>query len=140
MNKNSNSFEIIFDSKSENESFARVVVAAFCTRLDPTLEEISDIKTAVSEAVTNCIVHGYEGREGKISLKCELNDNELTIEVHDDGVETGYIESLKEFALMVHTRDLLLDSRTTMEMRERIEKMLCNHYGIHYSEELESYV
>ena len=86
MNKNSNSFEIIFDSKSENESFARVVVAAFCTRLDPTLEEISDIKTAVSEAVTNSIVHGYEGREGKISLKCELNDNELTIEVHDDGV------------------------------------------------------
>lgn len=92
MNKNSNSFEIIFDSKSENESFARVVVAAFCTRLDPTLEEISDIKTAVSEAVTNCIVHGYEGREGKISLKCELNDNELTIEVHDDGVGIDDIE------------------------------------------------
>ena len=54
--------------------------------------------------------------------------------------ETGYIESLKEFAVMVHMRDLLLDSRTTMEMRERIEKMLCNHYGIHYNEELESYV
>lgn len=96
MNKNSNSFEIIFDSKSENESFARVVVAAFCTRLDPTLEEISDIKTAVSEAVTNCIVHGYEGREGKISLKCELNDNELTIEVHDDGVGIDDIERAME--------------------------------------------
>ena len=95
-NKNSNSFEIIFDSKSENESFARVVVAAFCTRLDPTLEEISDIKTAVSEAVTNCIVHGYEGREGKISLKCELNDNELTIEVHDDGVGIDDIERAME--------------------------------------------
>ena len=54
--------------------------------------------------------------------------------------ETGYIENLKEFAVMVHTRDLLLDNRTTMEMRERIEKMLCNHYGIHYNEELESYV
>ena len=96
MNKNSNSFEIIFDSKSENESFARVVVAAFCTRLDPTLEEISDIKTAVSEAVTNCIVHGYEGREGKISLKCELNDNELAIEVHDDGVGIDDIERAME--------------------------------------------
>ena len=61
--------ELIIDSKSENESFARVAVAAFCTRLDPTLEEITDIKTAVSEAVTNCIVHGYEGGKGKIYLQ-----------------------------------------------------------------------
>lgn len=68
----------------------------FVQDLDPTLEEISDIKTAVSEAVTNCIVHGYEGREGKISLKCELNDNELTIEVHDDGVGIDDIERAME--------------------------------------------
>lgn len=81
-----NYMELIFDSKSENESFARVVVAAFCARLDPTLEEISDIKTAVSEAVTNCVVHGYEGGPGKIKLKCILDENELTVEVHDDGV------------------------------------------------------
>ena len=53
--------ELIIESKSENEGYARVAVAAFCTRLDPTLEEITDIKSAVSEAVTNCIVHGYEG-------------------------------------------------------------------------------
>ena len=55
-----NEMEIIFDAKSENEKFARVVAAAFCTRLDPTIEQITDVKTAVSEAVTNCIVHGYD--------------------------------------------------------------------------------
>ena len=59
-----NNVDVIFDAISENESFARVVAAAFVTRLDPTLEEISDIKTAVSEAVTNSIVHGYEGKGG----------------------------------------------------------------------------
>lgn len=63
-----NNVEIVFDAKSENESFARVAAAAFVTKLDPTLEEISDIKTAVSEAVTNSIVHGYEGREGKVYM------------------------------------------------------------------------
>ena len=64
--KADNAMEVIFDAKSENESFARVTAAAFCTRLDPTVEEIADIKTAVSEAVTNSIVHGYEGIEGKM--------------------------------------------------------------------------
>ena len=64
-----NNVEIVFDAKSENESFARVAAAAFVTKLDPTLEEISDIKTAVSEAVTNSIVHGYEGREGKVYME-----------------------------------------------------------------------
>lgn len=85
-NDSSNSVEMIFDSKSENENFARVVVAAFCTRLDPTVEEISDIKTAVSEAVTNCVVHGYEGGEGKIYLRCEINEDVLTVEIRDEGV------------------------------------------------------
>lgn len=78
--------ELVFESKSENESFARVVAASFCTRLDPTLEEISDIKTAVSEAVTNCVVHGYEGGEGIIYMRCEIQDSELTIEIKDEGV------------------------------------------------------
>lgn len=85
-NKPENTMELIFDSKSENESFARVVAAAFCTRLDPTVEEVADIKTAVSEAVTNCVVHGYEGQPGKIRMKCYILENEITIEVHDDGV------------------------------------------------------
>lgn len=81
-----NTMELIFDSKSENESFARVVAASFCTKLDPTVEEIADIKTAVSEAVTNSVVHGYEGGEGKIRMKAYLIGNEITIEIHDDGV------------------------------------------------------
>ena len=76
-----NNVEVIFDEKSENESFARVVAAAFVTKLDPTLEEISDIKTAVSEAVTNCIVHGYEGEEGKVYMDLSLKDNEVTIKI-----------------------------------------------------------
>ena len=78
MNKNSNSFEIIFDSKSENESFARVVVAAFCTRLDPTLEEISDFKTAVSEAVTNAIIHAYPKTGGDIEAYFKREDKRKT--------------------------------------------------------------
>ena len=61
--------KIIFESCSENEAFARTVVAAYITRLNPTLEELSDVKTAVSEAVTNCIIHGYEGGEGDIGVR-----------------------------------------------------------------------
>ena len=61
MMENTNEMTIIFDSRPVNEALARVSVASFCTQLNPTLEEISDLKTAVSEAVTNCIIHGYEG-------------------------------------------------------------------------------
>jgi len=68
-----------------NESFARSTVAAFCLRANPTVEEIGDIKTAVSEAVTNCIVHAYEYSGGEIDLNVSLNGNELTIIVSDKG-------------------------------------------------------
>ena len=70
-----------FDSKSENEGFARITVAAFVARLDPTLEEISDIKMAVSEAVTNAIIHGYENKEGKIKITCRIEGNKIIIEI-----------------------------------------------------------
>ena len=86
MQDETNTMELIFDSKSENESFARVVAAAFCARLDPTVEEISDIKTAVSEAVTNCVVHGYEGEPGRIYMKCEICANQVSIQITDEGV------------------------------------------------------
>ena len=72
-----NNVDVIFDAISENESFARVVAAAFVTRLDPTLEEISDIKTAVSEAVTNSIVHGFVGKGGKVYMTLSLEDREI---------------------------------------------------------------
>ena len=79
--------KIEFPSVSANESFARAAVAAFAARLDPNMEELGDIKTAVSEAVTNCIVHAYPDRIGTIYLKARIKpDNELEIVVRDKGV------------------------------------------------------
>ncbi|MCX7950724.1 MAG: anti-sigma F factor [Clostridiales bacterium] len=80
-----NEMKLEFKSISENESFARVVVAAFASQLDPTLEELSDVKTAVSEAVTNAIIHGYENGEGQVTLRCEIEDRKLIIEISDNG-------------------------------------------------------
>jgi stage II sporulation protein AB (anti-sigma F factor) len=77
--------ELKFLSRSQNESFARTVVAAFAAQLDPTIEEIADIKTAVSEAVTNCIIHGYESKIGIITIKAFVSGNKLTIEIIDEG-------------------------------------------------------
>ena len=68
--ENTNEMKIIFDSRPENEGLARVAAAAFCTQLNPTLEEVADLKTAVSEAVTNCIIHAYEGQVQKIEIFC----------------------------------------------------------------------
>ncbi len=84
------------ESKSENESLARVIVSAFAARLDPTLEEISDIKTAVSEAVTNCVIHGYEEKDGIIRIECTIEDNELTINIKDEGVGIEDIEKARQ--------------------------------------------
>lgn len=84
------------ESLPENESFARVVVAAFAARLDPTLEEISDIKTAVSEAVTNAIIHAYEDRVGLISVRAYIDGNVLTVEVEDWGVGIEDVEKARQ--------------------------------------------
>ena len=74
-----NEMEVVFDSRSENEGFARVAVAAFMTQMDPVLEEVADVKTAVSEAVTNSIIHGYEGRtSGKITVWCGIEKDKKT--------------------------------------------------------------
>lgn len=81
-----NVMKIEFLSKSENESFARVAVAAFASQLDPTIEELADVKTAVSEAVTNAIIHGYAEKEGYVKIESYLSDNELTVAVTDEGV------------------------------------------------------
>lgn len=85
MMENTNEMTIIFDSRPVNEALARVAVASFCTQLNPTLEEISDLKTAVSEAVTNCIIHGYEGAIHKIRVECRLRGQELQVDVTDHG-------------------------------------------------------
>lgn len=81
-----NQMVLEFPSKSVNEAFARSAVACFAAQLDPTLDELGDIKTAVSEAVTNCIVHAYPDRLGKITLRCKiLQDNVLDIVIKDKG-------------------------------------------------------
>ena len=81
-----NQMTIIFDSRSCNEGFARVAVAAFMTQLNPTLEEVADVKTALSEAVTNAIIHGYEGAVKKIVIRCRILEQTIEIEVEDQGV------------------------------------------------------
>lgn len=92
-----NKVSIEFISKSQNEGFARVAVAAFVAQLDPTLEEISDVKTAVSEAVTNSIIHGYENRKREIiRIEAEISNNEVTISVEDFGVGIKDIEEAME--------------------------------------------
>lgn len=86
-----------FPSKSTNESFARSAVACFAAQMDPTLEELGDIKTAVSEAVTNCIVHAYPDELGIITLRCRiLKDNVLDIVVKDRGIGIGDLEQARK--------------------------------------------
>ncbi|NLM03492.1 MAG: anti-sigma F factor [Clostridiales bacterium] len=82
--------------KSQNEAFARVTVAAFASQLDPTLEEICDIKTAVSEAVTNAIIHGYEETNGLVTIICRIKNNELEIIVKDEGKGIEDINKARE--------------------------------------------
>lgn len=86
-----------FPSRASNESFARSTVACFAAQMDPNLEELGDIKTAVSEAVTNCIVHAYPDSLGIITLRCRiLKDNVLDIVVKDKGVGIQDLEKAKE--------------------------------------------
>ena len=92
--KNKMQLEIL--SKSNNEAFARITVAAFAAQLDPTIEELSDIKTAVSEAVTNSIIHGYENKEGIIRINAYIYDNVLRIEIADQGKGIEDIEIAKQ--------------------------------------------
>lgn len=94
-----------FDSIPENESFARVVVAAFLTRLNPTMEEISDIKTAVSEAVTNAIIHGYRGEVHKIVLEASIEHFVFTVTIRDFGVGIENVAQAME-PLYTTRRDL----------------------------------
>ena len=85
-----------FPTKSSNEAFARSAVACFASQMDPTLEELGDIRTAVSEAVTNCIVHAYPDGFGIITLRCRiLKDNTLDIVIKDKGVGISDLEQAR---------------------------------------------
>lgn len=93
---NKNHMRLEFMSKSQNEAFARIVVASFASQLDPTIEELADVKTAVSEAVTNAIIHGYEGREGTVRIECNINDHTIEIIVEDEGKGIEDIEKARQ--------------------------------------------
>ncbi len=91
-----NEMKLEFSSKSSNEAFARITVAAFVAQLDPTIEELADIKTAVSEAVTNCIIHGYENKEGIVKIIAKILKNTVMIEVSDTGKGIENVEMARK--------------------------------------------
>ena len=111
-----NYIKIEFPSRSVNEGFARAAAAAFAAQLDPTLEELGDIRTAVSEAVTNCIVHAYPEKLGNITLRCRiLKDNVLDIVIKDKGVGIPDIEQARRPAYTTGGAERSGMGFTTME-------------------------
>lgn len=90
-----NNVSIKISANNENESFVRLAIASFCSSKIKSIEELSDIKTVVSEAVTNAIVHGYEGKDGDVFVNCYINDEEIKIEVIDFGVGISNINEAK---------------------------------------------
>ncbi|MFD0870661.1 Anti-sigma F factor [Chlamydia abortus] len=142
----SNYMKLQFASRSENESFARVAVAAFVSQLDPTLNELTDIKTVVSEAVTNAIIHGYDGRpEGIVTITCSIEEDTVRISVEDNGRGITDLEQARQplytskpelersgmgFTIMENFMDNIeiatqVDSGTTVTMTKRIESKKC---------------
>ena len=95
-NTQNNEMEIRFDSRSENEGFARVSVASFLTQLNPTVEEVADVKTAVSEAVTNAIINGYEQRVETVRIHCSIENQLFTVEISDRGKGIANVEKAME--------------------------------------------
>ena len=95
-NTQNNEMEIRFDSRSENEGLARVSVASFLTQLNPTVEEVADVKTAVSEAVTNAIIHGYEQRVETVRIHCSIENQLFTVEISDRGKGIANVEKAME--------------------------------------------
>ena len=91
--ENTNEMTIVFDSRPVNEGMARIAAASFCTQLNPTLEEVADLKTAVSEAVTNCIIHGYEG---EIRMDLKLKGREIFVDITDQGVGISDVKKAME--------------------------------------------
>ena len=137
-----NYMQLEFPSKSSNEAFARSAVSCFAAQMDPTIEELGDIRTAVSEAVTNAIVHGYPNGLGTITLRCRiLKDNVLDIVIKDKGVGISDIEQARQpmfttggadrsgmgFTIMESfMTDLSISSEqgkgTTVHMRRRLQR------------------
>ena len=141
--------EVTFKAISVNEGFARVCVASFCVQLNPSVDEITDIKTAVSEAVTNCVVHAYPTFvKGDVTLRCELENDVVTILVSDKGVGIKDVEKAREpfytskpsaersgmgFTVMESFMDSVqVESNsfgTSVKMSKRISASACNVAG-----------
>lgn len=94
--EDTNEMVLEFDSRSQNEGFVRVAVAAFATQLNPTLEEVADLKTAVSEAVTNVVIHAYRGKVDKVRIECRVYDRTMEVTVIDHGVGIADIAKAME--------------------------------------------
>ena len=94
--EDTNEMVLEFDSRSQNEGFVRVAVAAFATQLNPTLEEVADLKTAVSEAVTNVVIHAYRGKVDKVRIECRVHDRTMEVAVIDHGVGIADIKKAME--------------------------------------------
>jgi len=144
-----NVMKVEFLSKSNNEGFARVAVASFVSQLDPTIEELSEIKTAVSEAVTNSIVHGYENELGMITVSAQIKGDVVTIQVKDKGRGILDVDKAKEplyttkpdlersgmgFTIMENFMDKLTvksipDKGTTVSMSKRIKKNVMSSHN-----------
>lgn len=138
-----NFMEMSFASRSQNESFARVAVAAFVSQLDPTMEELTEIKTVVSEAVTNAIIHGYEGTEGIVYISCKIIDQSIELIIEDKGQGIEDVEEAREplytskpelersgmgFTIMENFMDEIeVVSRPGVGTRIRLMKFLKNH-------------
>lgn len=126
-----NEMQIQFASQSINEGFARVSISSFIAQLDPTVEELYDIKMAVSEAVTNAIVHGYENQEeGLVIIKCSYEERNIEIEIIDQGKG---IKSIEEAMQPLYTTSLDeeragLGFTVMQEMMDEVE--VCSHPGL----------
>ena len=90
-----NKVSIKFNAINENEGFARLAIASFCSNKVKSIEILSDIKTVISEAVTNAIVHGYDGKEGEVTINCTLDENKVTLEIIDEGIGIENIDKAK---------------------------------------------
>ncbi len=123
-----NSVTIQFNSQSVNEAFARVSVSAFVAQLDPTVEELYDIKMAVSEAVTNSIIHGYAGSsEGIITVKCSYEDRKVMIEIIDNGKGINNVEEAMTplYTTSIDEERAGLGFSVMQEMTDNVE--VCSH-------------
>ena len=96
MENKTNKMHVTFDAKSVNEAFARMTVMAFMTDMNPTLDELEDVKTAVSEAVTNAIIHGYEDENEQVELSCRREGEKLIVVVEDKGVGIPDVEEARQ--------------------------------------------